>query len=230
MIQQNFAQIELAINRACARANRDAKNVRLVAVGKKQPVEKVSEYLAICAAAGVPAVLGENYVQEWRDKRALLSGEFESHLIGPLQSNKVRAAVKLFDVIESVHTTEILEEINHEAGKAGKIQSLMLQVNVSGDPAKKGFAPGEIPPVVAALPSLAQVKLIGLMTITELFPVPEQARSDFRRLAELAKSLTPPGASQPLALSMGMSQDFEIAIEEGATHVRIGTALYGERS
>ena len=168
---------------AVARSGRDPSAVDLVAVSKKQPLPRVQEYLTWCAGEGLAATLGENYVQEFKQKRALLSGNFRAHLIGPLQRNKAKEAVRLFDVIESVHSLAILAALDDAAKQQGKRQDVLFQVNVSRDPAKSGFALEEVRRVVASeLSQLANLRVRGFMTITQQYDNPEEARGDFRTL------------------------------------------------
>ena len=220
-LKQNLVRIQERIAAALLRSGR-ATQVQLVAVSKLQPASLVQEFLNL----GGSIVLGENYVQEFKKKRVELKGDFKAHLIGPLQRNKAKLAVELFDLIESVHSAEIAEALNKAAAQIGKIQEVFLQVNISGDAAKSGFSAEATRTFFRdQLASLNNLKCTGLMTITELYEKAEDARADFRALYQLSESLRP-----GLLLSMGMSQDFEIAVEEGATHVRVGTALFGERS
>ena len=218
-----IAAIHERMNAAKLRS-RLGQAVQLVAVTKGQPEAVLQQFLSIQAQSAAPVLFGENYVQEWQQKRTALAGSYEVHLIGPLQSNKASKAVALFDVIESVHSEKILVALAHEAEKIGKTQGIFLQVNISGDEAKAGFAAEEIQQAVTRAKSFRHLLLLGLMTITRDYAVAEAARADFRALRELRDSVDP-----ALGLSMGMSGDFEVAIEEGATVVRIGTALFGPR-
>ena len=226
-----LAQIEAA----CGRSSRGAGEVTLVAVSKRQPLPIVQELVALAQARGINPVLGESYVQELKAKRAAIGTAAAFHLIGPLQSNKVRDAVKVADVIESVHSISVLQAIAAEARKIGKKQSVFLQVNISEDSAKSGFSPHEVAAAVEEARSMADaVSLQGLMTITALYDTPEEARGDFQRMATLRDELVQLGLhtafeGSRIKLSMGMSADFGVAIEEGADLVRVGTALFGER-
>ena len=220
---------------ACERSGRGTTDVTLVAVSKKHPLPLVHEYVAAAQARGMRPVLGESYVQELKAKRSALGTAATFHLIGPLQSNKIRDAVKVADVIESVHSLSVLQAIATEARKIGKKQSVLLQVNISEDSAKSGFAPHEVAAAVGEVSSMADaVSLQGLMTITALYDTAEEARGDFRRMATLRDELVQSGLhtafeGSRIKLSMGMSADFGVAIEEGADLVRVGTALFGER-
>lgn len=199
----------------------------LVAVSKKQSVDKINEYIEFVSTKGISPVIGENYIQEFREKSPDIQGTFEAHFIGRLQSNKIKEIVSLFDVIESVHSADALNRINSVATQFGKVQKVFLQVNVSDDPKKSGFKIGDVEKAAVLARSLPGLQLQGLMTITELYDKAEDARQDFRKLREVRDSIWKD--PQEGYLSMGMSQDFEVAIEEGATHVRIGTSIFGAR-
>ena len=220
-LKQNLLKLQQRVAAALKRSGRST-SVQLVAVSKLQPASLVQEFVNL----GGSIILGENYVQEFKKKRVELKGDFQAHLIGPLQRNKAKLAVELFDVIESVHSVEVAQAIDKAAAQSGKVQEIFLQINISSDSAKSGFtADAAVEFFKGELTKLKNLNCTGLMTITELYEKPEDARGDFSRLYQLAQSLKP-----GLSLSMGMSQDFEIAVEEGATHVRVGTALFGQRS
>ena len=215
------------IARAAERAGRDPSAVRLVAVSKTVPAER----LVAAVAAGL-TVLGENRVQEGEAKRPLVPGA-SWELIGPLQSNKVRRAIETYDVIQSVDSVDLAGRLDRLVAASGGSRvrlPVLLQVNVDDDPAKAGFAPAELEAVLAAILDLSRLRFDGLMTVGRFVDEAEAARPTFRRLRELAGRLR---AVQPRlgpALSMGMSADFEVAVEEGATIVRVGRALFGERA
>jgi pyridoxal phosphate enzyme (YggS family) len=213
------------IGAACARAGRDPATVALVAVSKTVPPESLRD----AVEAGFD-VLGENRVQEAAAKVPLVPGP-RWHLVGPLQANKARRAVELFDVIESVDSVDLAERIDRLAAeiRPGPRYPILLQVNVDADPAKAGFDPAALRAAVSRIAQLGALDLRGLMTIGRLVTDPEAARPTFRRLREVAASLR--GAGLPIGpdLSMGMTDDFEVAVEEGATIVRVGRALFGER-
>jgi pyridoxal phosphate enzyme (YggS family) len=239
-LHTRMIDVQQRIAAAAARAKRNLTSVRLVAVSKHQPVGLIQEYLTLCSACGkgAPApIIGENYVQEFRTKCVELKGVFEAHLIGPLQRNKAKDAVMLFDCIEAVPSWAVLEAINAAATNLGKVQRCFLQVNISHDDAKSGFVGALLlEEIHERLFSLSSIRVEGLMTVTKFYENPEDARPDFKRLAELARQIETyrdkikPSALAPvLELSMGMSADFEIAIEEGATLVRVGTAIFGDR-
>lgn len=232
-IANNYEKIMLAIEGACRRSGRVPEEITLVAVSKRQPVARVQCYLELLQSRNMTPVLGENYVQEFARKRTELRSPFLSHLIGPLQSNKAREAVRLFDVIESVHSEKTALAINKAAEAAGKVQDIFLQVNISSDSAKSGFEAGQCAEfVLEKLTQLKAVSLKGLMTITREYVRVEDVRPDFAALRGLRDNiLKQSGPSlQSLQLSMGMSVDYVIAIEEGANLIRVGSALFGARS
>jgi len=221
-----LTEILLNIEQSCRSVGREPDSVQLLAVSKKQPIEKMLAYQQECMTLDYPCIFGENYVQEYRDKikgHPILAG---AHLIGPLQSNKVRAAVSLFECIQSVHSLKLLEQLAMEVDRQERPISIYLQVDISGDDRKHGFKPGQIdePLNLLARAENSNLKLKGLMTITRLYPEPEDVRPDFAKLREIRDQVDP-----ALGLSMGMSADYSIAVEEGATCVRIGSALFGER-
>jgi pyridoxal phosphate enzyme (YggS family) len=224
-----------AISAAVSTSGRSRSEVTLVAVTKTHPVSVLHEFATHAAERGIPIIFGENYIQKIKAKRPELDPSAEIHLIGPLQSNKVRDAVALCDVIQSVHSLKILELVAKEAARISKRQRIYLQVNISSDPGKSGFSEDELPSVIERVAELGDaVQLEGLMTITAFFEDPEETRPDFRKMAAVRDTLIIDGRSRAfhehtIKLSMGMSSDFGIAIEEGADLVRIGTALFGER-
>lgn len=231
-LENRIQEIDLRIARALHRVGRSAADLTLVAVTKKQPIELVRAYCNYRARRKEKAVLGENYVQEFVAKKAQLPSTIEAHLIGHLQSNKIKTAVASFNCIHSAGSLSILQSIDKEAHKVEKIQDLFLQVNISDDDAKGGFSELMLDvPLADHIRALRSIRVLGLMTITRLYESAEDARGDFKRMRYASQRFGQYlKASQPLALSMGMSNDFEIAIEEGATHVRVGSALFGERT
>lgn len=234
-IARRLEAVRGEIARAAERSGRSFADITLVAVSKKKSIDEMREYQVAAEALGIPVVFGENYLQELKAKKPLLASAALVHMIGPLQSNKVRDAVALCDVVESVHSVKTLELVAKEARHIGKKQAIFLQVNIGQDAAKSGFAADEISAIVKCLSQYADaVEVLGLMTITPYYEIPEQARGDFKRMSRLRADLYAGGgntlfANETILLSMGMSADFEIAIEEGADLVRIGTALFGER-
>ena len=210
---------------ACARAGRDPADVTLVAVSKNHPPESVRAL----AELGV-TVFGENRVQEAKAKIPLSPGRARWHLIGHLQSNKCRDAVQLFEMIESVDSLALAEELQKWADKAAKTLPILLEVNVAGEASKFGYRPDLVLADLARINALTKLEIHGLMTVAPWSLEPEKVRPIFRRLRELRTECEQRlGAPLP-HFSMGMSGDFEGAIEEGATIVRIGTALFGPRA
>lgn len=221
---ENLNLIRQRIATACARAGRVEDSVTLLAVSKSHPPETVGA-LADCGQI----FFGENKIQEAKIKIPLCPGRLRWHFIGHLQSNKVREAVELFQMIQGVDSLALAQEINKRAGQAGKTVPVLLEVNVAGEASKFGYAPEKLRTELAELNALPRLEVHGLMAIPPFCPVVEKSRPYFQRLRELkleCEQLL--GAPLP-QLSMGMSGDFEIAIEEGSTMVRIGTALFGPR-
>lgn len=223
-LHENFAGINERIANACARVKRDVNSVTLLAVSKGMP----PDLIATAAQLG-QVFFGENKVQEAKTKILLSPSRCRWHMIGHLQSNKCRDAVQLFEMIESVDSVALAEELNKWADKLSKRLPVLLEVNVAGEGTKFGLKPEQVVDACAAINALARLEVHGLMTIAPWTPEPEKVRPVFRRLREL-KDACEQKLGAPLShLSMGMSGDFEIAIEEGATIVRVGTALFGPR-
>ena len=210
---------------ACARSGRDPASVTLLAVSKTIPPEQLRD----AVAAGLD-LLGENRVQEGMAKAPEVPGA-RWHLVGPLQANKARKALTVFVCIESVDSVDLAARLDRLAGelRPGSRYPVLLQVNVDDDLAKAGFQPTALEGSIGGLAALDHLEIRGLMTIGRLMPKPEQARTTFRRLRALSERLRATGAAIGGELSMGMTDDFEIAVEEGATIVRVGRALFGER-
>ena len=235
-IESRLLSIEESISRAALRVRRSFSEIKLVAVSKRQPASEMTVLQNALLGRGQTVIFGESYVQEYLAKKADLSGRYLVHLIGPLQSNKVKNAVANFDVIESVHSEVIATAINAEAGIVGKVQDIYLQINISNDPGKKGFAARDLLTFVSnKLFNYSNLNFQGLMTITKHYTNREDVRTDYRAMFELKREVCNLvgslglDLSDRLELSMGMSEDFEIAVEEGASVVRIGTALFGQR-
>lgn len=223
-IAANLASLRERIAAACARAGRDPAAVTLMGVSKFQPPEAVRAALD----AGL-TTFGESRVQEAKAKIPLCPGRARWQMIGHLQSNKCRDAVALFSMIQSVDSLALAQELDRQCEKAAKTLPILLEVNVAGEASKFGYAPAKVLADFRELNQLPRLEIHGLMTIAPYSPTPERARPVFRRLRELrgeCEQLL--GAPLPV-LSMGMSGDFEVAIEEGATLVRVGSALFGER-
>jgi len=222
-LSTRLATLQNAIASAAKKAGRDFSEIELLAVSKTQPVEAIQEAMR----AGLTH-FGENKVQEARGKIETL-GRGVWHLIGHLQGNKAKDAARLFDSIDSVDRAELAAEINHRAEDLGKTQNVLLQVNIAGESTKFGCAPAAARALAEAINARPRLCLRGLMTIPPYSPDPEKSRPHFAGLRLLRDQLeTDTGLKLP-ELSMGMSGDFAIAIEEGSTCVRIGTALFGER-
>jgi PLP dependent protein len=223
-LTENLEKIQRQIREACKRANRDEHSVLLLAVSKTHPAE------AIQAAVNCGQIFfGESKIQEAKAKIPLCPGRARWHFIGHLQSNKVRDAVELFEMIQSVNSLALAREISKRCGQASKTMPVLIEVNVAGEASKFGYQPQQLLVDLKELNALPGIEIQGLMTIPPYATEPEKSRPHFRRLREFkSRCVEILGAPLP-HLSMGMSGDFEIAIEEGATMVRIGTALFGQR-
>lgn len=220
------------ISHAAMRAGRSPEEIKLIAVTKKVEIDTIKEAID----SGL-RIFGENRVQEAQKKIQDLkfmiqNTNIEWHLIGHLQKNKVKYAVQLFDLIHSVDSIELAEEINKRAEKIGKIQRILIQVKLSEEETKHGVLEEDLIPLIERINKLKNLKLEGLMTMPPYFEDPEKVRPYFKRLREIRDNINSSLVTHYplLELSMGMSNDFEVAIEEGATMVRIGTAIFGERS
>ncbi len=230
-IAENIAQLQERIAAAARRANRDPNEVTLMGVSKTFPPEHIRE----AYAAGL-RVFGENRVQELAGKVAALRDlrDAEWHLIGHLQTNKAAKAAELFNAVDSVDSARTADKLNAFAESAGKTLFVLVEINVGGEQAKSGVGPGsaELEQILRAAPRWGNLKLQGLMTVPPYTEDPEGSRPYFRQLRQIRDSIAAralPNVS-PAVLSMGMSHDFEVAIEEGATCVRVGTAIFGERA
>jgi len=217
-VKDNLEAVKAKVAAACRRAGRDPAGVLLIAVSKTVDLERIRD----AVEAGVVA-LGENRVQEARDKVATLGRPVPWHLIGSLQTNKAKDAVQLFDWIHSVDRLELARELDKRAHAAGRRVRGLLQVNLGEEPQKGGAAPGEVKALLDAMFGMRNLDIRGLMAIPPQVPDAEAARPYFRRLRELREGT---GLEH---LSMGMSADYEVAIEEGATMVRVGTSIFGPR-
>ena len=220
----NLTEVQQRIAAACARAGRDPASVSLLAVTKTHSPEVVQE----AAQLGLK-LFGENKVQEAKAKIPLCPGNLRWHMIGHLQSNKCRDAVELFDMVQSVDSLHLAEELNKKAAQAAKTVPVLLEVNIVGEASKFGYPPEKLFAEFVTISKLPRLEVQGLMTVPPWTPIAEKARPVFRRLRELKQKCEELlGAPLP-HLSMGMSGDFEVAIEEGATMVRLGTVLFGKR-
>jgi pyridoxal phosphate enzyme (YggS family) len=220
----NLQIIQGRIAAACERAQRDPASVELMAVSKNHPPEAVSE--AVCLGL---TLFGESRVQEARVKIPECPGRARWHFIGHLQSNKSRDAVALFQRIESVDSIALARELQKQAEKQSRRLPILLEVNVAGEASKFGWNPAAVLDALPELHSFSRLELQGLMTIAPYSTDPERVRPVFRRLRELRDAAADRLGTPLPVLSMGMSGDLEVAIEEGSTVVRIGTALFGER-
>jgi pyridoxal phosphate enzyme (YggS family) len=219
-LESRFAQVRARIRRACERAGRDPSSVRLLAVSKKKPATEIEAAYALGQHD-----FGENYVQELVQKRTLLAhlSDLRLHLIGHLQSNKAGKVVPVADCIQTLDSVKLVREVERHASAAARVVQAFIEVNVAGEAQKSGVRVSDLHEVVSAAREATSVELLGLMAIPPWNDDPEATRPHFRALGELARSF------DLSRLSMGMSHDFEAAIEEGATDVRVGTALFGER-
>jgi len=217
-IRANLDDVEARIVAACARAGRRRQDVTLVAVTKTFPASDVDHAIA----AGV-ATVGENKVQEARDKQPLVNGRVQWHLIGHLQSNKAKDAVRLFDVIQTVDSFDVAQRLGRLASSIGKTLDILLQVNIGSEEQKSGAWIDDVPSLASRIAEIDSLRLRGLMAIPPIGEG-ESSRFYFRELRSLRDQLALP------ELSMGMTDDFEIAIEEGATIIRVGRAIFGSRT
>ncbi|HPG41668.1 MAG TPA: YggS family pyridoxal phosphate-dependent enzyme [bacterium] len=225
-IKTNLQTIRHNIEQACVRSGRNVNDVKIVAVSKTVAVPQIREAIA----AGIDTI-GENRVPDALLKHQEIGNTVAWHLIGHLQTNKVKKALQIFNVIESVDSLHLAEEIDRRAQELNKIIDIFVQVNTSGEAGKTGFPPEQVEAVIPKLAELTHVRITGLMTIGALVDDPELARPEFCYLRNLRALLNEKYHIDTLQhLSMGMTNDYHIAIEEGATCVRIGRALFGERS
>lgn len=223
-LAENLEAVRGRIAAACLRAGRPAEAVRLLAVSKTYGPEAVR-----AAAACGQVLFGENRVQEAAAKIPECPGRLQWHLIGHLQGNKVAAAARLFDWVHSVDSAKVLEALDRQAAEAGRTLQVLVQVNVSGERSKSGLAPEAVPEVLALGNRLRNVQVRGLMTIPPLTEDSEKARPFFRKLRERRDEWAAELGMDLTELSMGMTHDLEVAIEEGATFVRVGTGIFGAR-
>ena len=223
-LADNLTLIQQRIRAACDRAGRSVDSVTLLAVSKTHPADTIK------AATDLGlSLFGENKVQEAKAKIPNSPGKARWHFIGHLQSNKCRDAVELFSMIQCVDSLAIAQEINKRADQAAKTMPVLLEINVAGEASKFGYKPEQMLAELKELNALSRLEVHGLMAIPPFSPVPEKSRPYFKALRELKRRAEDViGAPLPV-LSMGMSDDFEVAIEEGSTMIRVGTALFGAR-
>ncbi len=225
-IAENLKTVVDRIAAAAKRAGREPSSVRLIVVTKTVDVDRIRE--AVAAGA---VILGENRVQEAKAKIEKLGGIAGWHLIGHLQSNKAKYAVKLFDMIHSVDNLELAKEIDKQAAKIGKIQNVLIEVSIAGEAQKAGVGLDRTVDLVKEAAKFKNIAIQGIMTVPPLLDDPEAVRPYFREMRALADGIrkeNTPNVNMK-ELSMGMSGDFEVAVEEGATMVRVGTAIFGKR-
>ena len=229
-IAENLARVRERIDAAAGRAGRRSEDIALMAVSKTFPAERIRE----AYDAGL-RLFGENRVQEFAGKADLVRDlhNAEWHLIGHLQSNKAARAVELFAAVDSVDSLRLAQKLNASAQQLGKKLNVLIEINVGGEAAKSGLTPGsrELDELLLAARDLEQLEFRGLMTVPPFTEDPQQGRPHFRKLRELRDQIAARRlpAVDANALSMGMSHDFEVAIEEGSTCVRVGTAIFGVR-
>ncbi len=220
MISENVKYVTERIARSCEKARRRPEDVRLICVTKTASVVEIKEVLS----SGI-RLLGENRVRDAIAKRASIGDRAEWHMVGHLQANKAKDAVKIFSLIHSVDSIRLAKEIDKEAGKISKIQDILIQVNTSGEASKFGIEPGEAESLIKEAASYSNINIKGLMTIAPEVEDSETVRPYFRALKELKDKI-----NASYVLSMGMTNDFEVAIEEGSNMVRIGRAIFERRA
>src|ERR1700722_1740519 len=226
LIDSNLAEIRERIARSAARAGRAAEDITLVAVSKSVPPEAIRSAFELGLRQ-----FGENRVQEWESKRAAVAAlDATWHLIGHLQSNKARRAANLFDRVDSVDSGALAQKLYAAAASEAKRLKILIEVHLGGEETKSGVPEADLPALAEIIAQLQNLELRGLMTIPPYFEEPEQVRPYFQKLRTLRDQVSAQIGRPLNVLSMGMSHDFEIAIEEGATEIRVGTALFGERS
>ena len=226
-IASNLFKVQETIRKAALKVGREPKDIKLVAVTKTVDPSKIKEAIK----AGV-TIVGENYVQEAKEKIAQIDHDIQWHMIGHLQTNKAKHAVKLFDMIQSVDSLRLAEELNKQAKRLGTVVKILIQVNVSGEESKFGVSPQGVHSLISQISNkMENLSIQGLMTMPPYFNDPERTRPYFRALRELRDRIVSSEIRNVTLgeLSMGISNDYEMAIEEGATIVRIGTAIFGER-
>ena len=223
-IKNNLEIINEKIKKAALKVNKNPEEIKLVAVTKTATIEQIEEVIN----AGVK-IIGENRVQDAKEKYQILTAGIEWHLIGHLQTNKVKYAVEIFNCIHSVDSIKLAQEIDKRSKQFGKIMDVLVEVNVSGEESKYGIKPEEVKPFIKNISEFLRIKVRGLMTIAPIVKDKEEVRPYFRKLRELSKEIKSKNIENVKMdyLSMGMTEDFEIAIEEGANMVRIGRGIFG---
>ncbi len=233
MISEQLVDVREKITAAAGRAGRDPAEIRLIAVAKGQPVEKVME----AVQAGVTDI-GENYAQEMLEHQealrlaSLAQDQLRWHFIGHLQRNKVKQIIGLVSLIHSVDSIDLAREIDRRAAALDKVQEILIEINLGSEDSKSGIDPEKAPELIRELSPMGHLTLKGLMALPPFLPDPEAVRPYFVRLRQIRDAINAGNVYKtPLTeLSMGMTHDFEVAIEEGATIVRVGTGIFGERT
>lgn len=227
MLKENLAQVEKRIEAACRRAGRDRSEVTLIAVSKTKPAEMLRE-IYDCGQR----VFGENKVQELIDKYETLPGDIRWHMIGHLQRNKVKYLIGKTELIHSVDSVRLARTIQEESAKKGCRTPVLIEVNVAGEESKFGVSADGALPLIGEIAAFPNLEIRGLMTIAPYVEEPEQNRAVFRKLRQLSVDIAAKNMNNVTmsVLSMGMTNDYEVAVEEGATMVRVGTGIFGARS
>ena len=227
MLQRNYQEVKENIRKACERVNRKESEVTLIAVSKTKPLSDIEEVLA-----GGCIDFGENKVQELCDKEEKISRPVNWHLIGHLQTNKVKYIVHKAALIHSVDSYKLALEIEKEAAKKGVVANVLIQVNIAGEDTKFGVSKEETEPLIRKISTMKNVKIKGLMTIAPFVEDPEENRVHFRNMHQLFIDIKEKNIDNVdmEILSMGMTGDYEVAVEEGATMVRVGTGIFGARN
>ncbi len=223
-IERNLRRIRERIEIAAEKAGRNPAGIKLVAATKQVPPELINEAIS----AGIE-IIGENRVQEALRKYSMINGPVQRHMIGHLQTNKANKALDIFELIQSVDSYRLAEELSKKASRKGKVIDVLLEVNTSEEPTKFGVKPGELISFVQKISALEGIRVRGLMTIGIFSTDAELVRPCFARLRRLREEIEEKGVEQIELLSMGMTHDFEVAIEEGSNMVRIGTGIFGAR-
>ena len=223
-IKNNLEIIKEKIKKAALKANRSPEEIKLVAVTKTATIEQIKEAISV----GIK-IIGENKVQEAKEKYHILSADTEWHLVGHLQTNKVKYAIEIFDCIQSVDSIKLAKEIDKRSLQFGKTTNVLVEVNVSGEETKYGIKPEEVELFLKEISEFSGIRVRGLMTIAPIEKDKEEVRPYFGKLREISKEIKSKNIKNVKMdyLSMGMTDDFEVAIEEGANMVRIGRGIFG---
>lgn len=226
-VRENIQSVQDRIASTAQRVGRESDSITLIAISKTKPVSLIVEAID----AGITDI-GENRVQEAKGKRSQVDRPVSWHLVGHLQTNKVKQALKIFDLIHSVDSIRLLAEIERQSCRLNRRTDVLVEVNTSGEESKYGLQPNEVLSFMEAASEYSHVRLKGLMTVGEFMPNPEEVRPSFTLLRSLKETIDSQGYQnvEMEYLSMGMTNDFEVAIEEGANMVRIGSAIFGERT